>query len=81
VLSELGVSGAYFDPERVDISYNGVVVCRDGIACEHDAAALAAAMAQHDIEILCDLHVSSGEAHALTTDLSHAYIDENRRTS
>jgi glutamate N-acetyltransferase/amino-acid N-acetyltransferase len=81
VLSELGVSGAHFDPERVDISYNGITVCRDGIACDHDEAALATAMAEHDIEILCDLHVSSGEAHALTTDLSHAYIDENRRTS
>ena len=32
VLSELGVSGALFDPEQVDIAYNGIVVCRDGIA-------------------------------------------------
>ena len=40
VLSELGASGARFDPDRVDISYNGVVVCRDGIAAEHDEAAL-----------------------------------------
>ena len=40
ILSELGASGALLDPERVDISYNGVVVCRDGIACDHDAAAL-----------------------------------------
>ena len=43
VLSELGASGAFLDPERVDISYNGVTVCRDGVACAHDAAALAAA--------------------------------------
>ena len=42
VLSELGASGALLDPERVDISYSGVTVCRDGIACDHDAAALAA---------------------------------------
>ena len=34
VLSELGASGALFDPERVDIAYNGVTVCRDGIACD-----------------------------------------------
>jgi glutamate N-acetyltransferase/amino-acid N-acetyltransferase len=81
VLSELGVSGAHFDPERVDIAYNCVTVCRDGIACDHDATALTDAMAQRDIEILCDLRVSAGEAYALTTDLSHAYIDENRRTS
>ena len=81
VLSELGASGAHLDPERVDIAYNGVTVCRDGIACAHDAAALAAAMAAPDIEILCDLRLAHGEATVLTTDLSHAYIDENRRTS
>ena len=38
-----GASGAFIDPERVDISYNGVTVCRDGIACAHDDAALARA--------------------------------------
>jgi glutamate N-acetyltransferase/amino-acid N-acetyltransferase len=81
VLSELGASGAYLHPEQVDISYNGIIVCRDGIACAHDAAALAREMAAHDITIRCDLRVASGAATVLTTDLSHAYIDENRRTS
>jgi glutamate N-acetyltransferase/amino-acid N-acetyltransferase len=81
VLSELGASGAVIDPERVDIAYNGVVVSRDGVACAHDAAALAAAMSEHDIQITCDLRLAHGEATILTTDLSHAYIDENRRTS
>jgi glutamate N-acetyltransferase/amino-acid N-acetyltransferase len=81
VLSELGASGARIDPEAVDISYSGVTVCRDGIACEHDAAALAAAMNASDIAVHCDLHQGPGTAQVLTTDLSHAYIDENRRTS
>jgi glutamate N-acetyltransferase/amino-acid N-acetyltransferase len=81
VLSELGASGAFLDPERVDISYGGVMVCRDGVACAHDAAALRAVMAAREIEIRCDLHIAHGEASTLTTDLSHAYIDENRRTS
>jgi glutamate N-acetyltransferase/amino-acid N-acetyltransferase len=81
VLSELGASGAFIDPERVDIGYNGITVCRDGVACSHDAAALARAMAGSDIEIRCDLRLAHGEATVLTTDLSHAYIDENRRTS
>jgi len=81
VLSELGASGAYLDPEQVDISYSGVKVCRDGIAREHDAAALARVMGERDIEILCNLRMGHGAATVLTTDLSHAYIDENRRTS
>jgi glutamate N-acetyltransferase/amino-acid N-acetyltransferase len=81
IISELGASGAHVDPERVDIAYNGIPVCRDGVACAHDATALAAAMAAHDITITCDLHLAHGRASVLTTDLSHAYIDENRRTS
>jgi glutamate N-acetyltransferase/amino-acid N-acetyltransferase len=81
VLSELGASGAYLDAEAVDISYNGVTVCRDGVASAHDESALTRALAQTDIEILCDLRQAHGEATVLTTDLSHAYIDENRRTS
>jgi glutamate N-acetyltransferase/amino-acid N-acetyltransferase len=81
VLSELGASGAFIDPERVDIAFGGVTVARDGIACGHDETALARAMAARDIEIRCDLRLAHGSATVLTTDLSHAYIDENRRTS
>lgn len=81
VLSELGASGAHLEPEAVDISYNGITVCRDGVACAHDEPALRRALAETDIEIRCDLRLEHGEATILTTDLSHAYIDENRRTS
>ena len=81
VLSELCASGAHLDPEAVDISYNGVTACRNGVACAYDEAALSRALAEHDVEILCDLRQAHGEATVLTTDLSHAYIDENRRTS
>jgi glutamate N-acetyltransferase/amino-acid N-acetyltransferase len=81
VLSELGASGAFIDPEQVDIAYNGITVCRDGIACPHDDSALAVQMAGRELELRCDLRLAHGEATVLTTDLSHAYIDENRRTS
>jgi len=81
VLSELGASGADLDPDRVTIAYGEVVVCRNGIAAAHDPAALAAVMAAREVTITCDLHLGDGTATVLTTDLSHAYIDENRRTS
>jgi len=81
VLSELGASGASLDPDRVDISYNGVVVCRDGVAADHDAAAVAATMTEREIVIDCELHLGRGEATVVFTDLSYGYIDENRGTS
>jgi glutamate N-acetyltransferase / amino-acid N-acetyltransferase len=81
VLSELGVSGARFDPEQVEIAYGNVIVCRDGVRAEHDAAQLAKVMNERSITITCDLNAGPHQATMRTTDLSHAYIDENRRTS
>jgi glutamate N-acetyltransferase / amino-acid N-acetyltransferase len=81
IISELGASGVPLAANSIDIAYNGVVVCRDSVAAAHDPHELAAAMAGRDIEIRCDLKLGMGEARVLTTDLSHAYIDENRRTS
>jgi glutamate N-acetyltransferase/amino-acid N-acetyltransferase len=81
VLSEVGASGAFCDPERIDIDYSGVIVCRDGIACGHDTDALAAVMAAPELTVHSELHLGHGEATILTTDLSPAYIAENMRTS
>ena len=81
VISELGVSGAMFDPEAVTIAYDGIAVCEQGIAAAHDADALAKVMEQRDVTISCDLHNGNGEATMLFTDLTHAYVDENMGTS
>ena len=81
VLSELGVSGAGFDAEQVEIAYNGIVACRSGIAAADDPNGLAATMKGTEIHIECDLNAGGGTASMLFTDLSHAYIDENRGTS
>ena len=81
VISELGVSGAMFDPEQTTIAYDGIVVCEQGIAAAHDADAVAKVMEQRDLSITCDLHNGNGEATMLFTDLTHAYVDENMGTS
>jgi glutamate N-acetyltransferase/amino-acid N-acetyltransferase len=84
IVSELGVSGAMFDPEAVEVAYDAVTVCRDGIAAELDqsqAEALRATMDGRDVSITCDLHNGNGEATMLFTDLTHAYVDENMGTS
>jgi len=81
IISELGVSGAVFDPEQVTIAYDGIVVCERGIAAPHDAPAVARAMDKRELAITCDLHNGPGEATMLFTDLTHAYVDENMGTS
>jgi glutamate N-acetyltransferase/amino-acid N-acetyltransferase len=83
ILSELGASGAYLDPDRVDIAYNGFTVCIGGVAAPggYDTDALAKSMQQNEIEVVADLGLGNGEATVTTVDLTPGYIDENMRTS
>jgi glutamate N-acetyltransferase/amino-acid N-acetyltransferase len=81
VVSEVGSSGAAFEPDRVSVSYGGVTVARNGISCLHDATAVSEVMAGPFIEVLVDLGLGDGAGSVLTNDLTHAYIDENMRTS
>lgn len=82
VLSELGASGTYLEPDRVDIAYNGITVCVGGVAAPvHDAEALAKSMQQTEIEVTADLGLGNGEATVTTVDLTPGYIEENMRTS
>lgn len=81
ILSELGASGSYLEPGRVDIAYGGVTVCVGGEAAPHDGEALAKVMAGREIDVTCDLRLGLGDATVTTVDLTPAYIDENMRTS
>ncbi len=81
IVSELGSSGAQFDPDRVTVAYGGVTVCRDGVAAAHDGAAVRSHMDGRMIEITAGLGLGEAEATFLMTALSPAYIAENERTS
>jgi glutamate N-acetyltransferase/amino-acid N-acetyltransferase len=81
VVSELGSSGAEFDPDKVSVAYGGIKVCRNGVNSMHDVSALAEVMAAPYIEVEADLGLGKGSAVILTNDLTHAYIDENMGTS
>ena len=81
VVSELGSSGAAFDPDRVTVAYGGIAVCVNGVAAPHDEAAVKAHLSQRHVRLDCDLGLGPGAASVLTNDLTHAYIDENMRTS
>ncbi|AOS64421.1 bifunctional glutamate N-acetyltransferase/amino-acid acetyltransferase ArgJ [Actinoalloteichus hymeniacidonis] len=70
----VGRSGARVDPDRLDISINGVLLCKNGAkAAERDSADLSGP----EIEVYIDLHLGDDSTTVLTTDLSHAYVEEN----
>jgi len=77
VISELGASGADFDPNDVEISYGPYKICEKGMALEHDTAAVEKYMLQREIEITAKIGSGPGHAKAYGCDLTHAYVDEN----
>ncbi|WP_037370326.1 bifunctional glutamate N-acetyltransferase/amino-acid acetyltransferase ArgJ [Amycolatopsis orientalis] len=70
----LGRAPARIDPETVSIAINGVTLFARGTTAEDRSAADLSGRA---IDIVVDLGVGSGEATIYTTDLSHAYVEEN----
>jgi len=81
IVSELGCAEVAFDLDRVSVAYGGVVVCAGGVGIAHDAAAVAAHLAERHVTIECDLGLGEGSATMLCNDLSYGYLDENRTTS
>jgi glutamate N-acetyltransferase/amino-acid N-acetyltransferase len=80
----MGAAGVAFDPLTITISYGETVVYEAGEPATIDAdtaQSLAAHMAGRRLDLLVDLGQGDGTALVVTTDLSHAYIDENMRTS
>lgn len=84
IAAEMGAAGVAFDPLTITISYGETVVYEAGEPATIDAdtaQSLAAHMAGRRLDLLVDLGQGDGTALVVTTDLSHAYIDENMRTS
>ena len=81
IVSELGSAGVGFDPNRVSVMYGDVTVCFDGVAVEYPDDVLRTYLSDRHVRVRADLGVGDGEGSVLTNDLTHAYIDENMRTS
>lgn len=74
VLAAIGTTSAAFDPDELDVSINGVMVCRSGAAGEpRDRVDLSG----RQIAIGVQLHAGPCSATVWTNDLSHAYVEEN----
>lgn len=78
VLAAIGTTNAVFDPENVDVSLNGVMVCRESQA-DQDRSLVN--LSGKEVQILIDLHVGKESASILTNDLSAEYVHENSEYS
>ena len=74
VLAAVGMAPVRLDPERISVSFNGSPVCIDGVGAP---GARDVDLSGVDIDVTIDLGVGSERAAIRTTDLSHAYVEEN----
>jgi glutamate N-acetyltransferase/amino-acid N-acetyltransferase len=70
----VGNAPTAFDPQLLDITLNGAAICvAGGKGVDRSEADLSGP----EIDVVIDLHAGDASATVLTTDLSHAYVEEN----
>lgn len=77
VVSEVGTvpeSVAPFDPSRLDVTINGVMVCRAGGVGEPRELV---DMTPREVHVVVDLHAGDASVVLWTNDLTHDYVHEN----
>jgi glutamate N-acetyltransferase/amino-acid N-acetyltransferase len=77
VLAAMGAGPIRFDPDRVDVAFGSVTVCRDGVIAAFDPAKAAAELRNPDVDLVVDLGLGQSEATVLTCDLTHEYVTIN----
>jgi glutamate N-acetyltransferase/amino-acid N-acetyltransferase len=74
VLAAIGTTAAAFEPDRLDVSFNGVQVCRNGqIGESRDLVDLSG----RSVEVRIDLRAGPRSATVWTNDLTYDYVREN----
>lgn len=74
VLAAVGMAPVRLDPDRITVSFNGFAVCVESVGVP---GARTVDLSAADIDVTIDLAVGDGRAAIRTTDLSHAYVEEN----
>jgi glutamate N-acetyltransferase/amino-acid N-acetyltransferase len=77
ILAAMGASSVPFVPERVDVRFGPITVCRFGIAASFDSGHVAAVLARPEVDVTIDLNLGSARATVLTCDMTHDYVTIN----
>jgi glutamate N-acetyltransferase/amino-acid N-acetyltransferase len=74
VLSAVGTTDAAFEPDQLNVTMNGVQVCRNGgVGDSRDLVDLEA----REVIVMIDLNAGDKSATIWTNDLTHDYVHEN----
>ena len=78
IICAAGYSGASFDPAKVDIFFQGIAVCKSGLAVDFDEAVLTAKLKEPDVKIDFKLRGSGkSKTRFWTCDFTEEYIRIN----
>lgn len=78
VVSEVGTTQASFDPQDIDVSFNGVTVFRQGGIGEDRSLV---DLSGREVRLDIDLHAGDQQATIWTNDLTYGYVKENAEYS
>jgi glutamate N-acetyltransferase/amino-acid N-acetyltransferase len=78
VLAAIGTTAADFEPDRIDVAFNGVQVCRDGSIGEPRELV---DLSGHDVHVEVNLRNGPHSATIWTNDLTYDYVKENAEYS
>ena len=74
IAAAVGASEALVDPQSLSVTVNGVLLCEAAAAVGDRSKA---DLSGPEVAVDVDLGLGEGRATVLTTDLSHAYVEEN----
>lgn len=74
IVSAVGTTMAAFDPDALDVTINGVQVCR---ACGIGEPRENVDLSGREVTVEIDLHAGTASATLWTIDLTHDYVEEN----
>jgi glutamate N-acetyltransferase/amino-acid N-acetyltransferase len=77
IICAAGYSGAIFDPNKVEIRVNDLLMCRKGVDAGFDEAAARKELDRKELTIRLNLHQGAASAQIWTCDLTHDYITIN----
>ena len=77
IICAAGYSGAIFDPNKVELRVNDLLLCRDGVDAGFDEASARKELDGKEMTLRLDLHQGTASAHIWTCDLTHDYITIN----
>lgn len=81
ILCAMGYSGACFDPEKVDLSFESdagrIMIMEGGKATAYSEVEATKILSEPEITVTADVHAGDAHATAWGCDLTHGYIDIN----